>query len=368
MRTLLGGTLTPEQEQNIRSMPPKDQRTPLDDIADWSMFNPGKPVPQHIIDKAYGFATSGTGSDWGSSIDGRAYSTLEKLADRYSMGMTTPEEDRQWQIATDILNKPKQTSDAMGKPVTIPGSVPSFVTQANEMRQGAPADMRTPAVPDAGGAEQIDNSFIDPQGRTDYMAMPADTPQQSAPGGRIYESAQAVGAGLTSNMSAMELAPFITGPAAKMMAQPIGSMPGRPFDVDPRYREAQSRMDVIHDRASNALRPEGRIADQYRQELKQITNLRGQAWDNEENYYQHVTGLDQTWRKMVKELDKIASGEVVSSATGAREAADLANDLRFIIREFNVPQVRVYTREQLEKLPSGTPVFIGDSFRPNFRK
>jgi hypothetical protein len=376
MRTLLGGTLTPEQEQNIRSMPPKDQRTPLDDIADWSMFNPGKPVPQAIIDKAYGFATSGTGSDWGNSIDGRAYTTLEKLASRYSMGMTTPEEDRQWQIATDILNKPKQTTDVMGKPVTIPGSLPGFVTQANQMRQGAPAPAAggpamppagAPAMPAAGG--QIDNSFIDSQGRLDFNAIPPDAQPVAAPGGRTYESAQAAGgAGLTASMSAMELAPFITGPAAKLIAQPAGAMPGRPFNVDPRYREAQTRMNVIHDRASNALRPEGKIADQYRQELNKITALKGQAWDNEENYYQHVTGLDQNWRKMVKELDKIASGEVVSSSTGAREAADLANDLRFIIREFNVPQVRVYTREQLEKLPPGTPVFIGNSFKPNYRK
>lgn len=376
MRTLLGGTLTPEQEQIIRTMPPKDQRTPLDDIAEWSMFNPGKPVPQAIIDKAYGFATSGTGSDWGNSIDGRAYTTLEKLASRYSMGMTTPEEDRQWQIATDILNKPKQTTDVMGKPVTIPGSLPGFVTQAAQMRQGAPAPAAggpamppagAPAMPAAGG--QIDNSFIDSQGRLDFMAMPPDAQPAAAPGGRTYESAQAAGgAGLTASMSAMELAPFITGPAAKLIAQPAGAMPGRPFNVDPRYREAQTRMNVIHDRASNALRPEGKIADQYRQELNKITALRGQAWDNEENYYQHVTGLDQNWRKIVKELDKIASGEVVSSSTGAREAADLANDLRFIIREFNVPQVRVYTREQLEKLPPGTPVFIGNSFKPNYRK
>ena len=366
--------MTPEQEQVIRNMPPKSERTPFDDIAEWSVLNPGKSVPQSYIDQAYGFTNSGVGSNWGNSIDGRAYGTLENLATRYSMGMTTPEEDRQWQIATNILTAPKQSTDVMGKPVTISGSLPSFATQASQMRRGAPAAVTPPApampaAPMAGGGGEIDNSFIDSQGRLDFMAMPPDAQPAAAPGGRTYESAQASGgAGLTANMSAMELAPFITGPAAKLMAQPVGSMPGRPFNVDPRYREAQTRMNVIHDRASNALRPEGKIADQYRQELNKITALRGQAWDNEENYYQHVTGLDQNWRKMVKELDKIASGEVVSSATGAREAADLANDLRFVIREFNVPQVRVYTREQLEKLPSGTPVFIGNSFRPNFRK
>jgi hypothetical protein len=374
--------MTPEQEQVIRNMPPKSERTPFDDIAEWSMLNPGKPVPQSYIDQAYGFTNSGIGSNWGNSIDGRAYSTLENLATRYSMGMTTPEEDRQWQIATDILGRSKQTTDVMGKPVTIAGSLPSFVTQANQMRRGAPPAVvppapamppvgapAMPAAPMGGGGGQVDNSFIDSQGRLDFNAIPPDAQPAAAPGGRVYESAQASGgAGLTASMSAMELAPFITGPAAKLIAQPAGAIPGRPFDVDPRYREAQTRMNVIHDRASNALRPEGKIADQYRQELNKITSLRGQVFDNEENYYQHVTALDQNWRKMVKELDKIASGEVVSSATGAREAADLANDLRFIIREFNVPQVRVYTREQLEKLPPGTPVFIGNSFKPNYRK
>lgn len=376
--------MTFDQEMMIRNMPPKSDRTPMDDLADWSMLNPGKAVPQSFIDQAYGFANSGIGSDWGNSIDGKAYSTLQKLADRYAMGMTTPEEDRQWQIATNILKSPKQSTDLMGKPVTIPGSVPNFVNQAQGMRRGAPPNT-VPPVPmgsaapaaDGGMGMGVDNSVVDSQGRTDFMATPPQpgdanfqggAADAAGAGGRVYESAQmAGGAGLTSSMSAMELAPYITGLSAKG-AQLLGSTPGRPFPVDPRFREAQSRMDVIHDRASNALRPEGKIADQYRQELNKITALRGQAWDNDENYWQHVTGLDQTWRKIVKELDEIASGDKVSSATGAREAADLANSLQFIIREFNVPQVRVYTREQLEKLPPGTPVFIGESFKPNYRK
>jgi hypothetical protein len=207
----------------------------------------------------------------------------------------------------------------------------------------------------------------DGQMRPDYFVQPEEG--QAPAGAGQQPRYETVTPGMkTASMSMFELAPFVTGPIAQAATGIVGRIPGRPVDVKPEFREAQTRMNIIHERATFAIRPEGKIADQYRQELSKITDLKGRIFDNAENYWQHVVGLDAGWRGMLKELDKIASGETLATDTGTREAVDLGNLLRFVIREFNVPQVRVYNRQQLEKLPLDTPVFIGDSYEPNMRK
>jgi hypothetical protein len=388
MRSIMG-ELTPEQEQIIRTMPPKDQRTPLDDLAEWSMFNPGKPIPRAIIDKAYNFGSTG-----GDSTIERQHKIIQDLSDAYAVGATTAEQDRLFESAVSILGKPRETRDAYGNRVSVPGGVPSYALNAMNARGNNPPAAPAAAVPSMGDSFQPEQPFMtegpDGQMREDYPAFPPqpgeagyepempmgqDVPSTAAGEGDAMGQAPAApeqqhvypGARpgmLTENKSMMDLVPLVVGPS-QALAGFTSRIPG--FGGIPRgeFQEAKTRMKDVQEQATLAMRPTNRIADQYRRELKAIVDLQNRTFDTPERLWQHISGLDSQFRKALAQLEPLAQGRVRESNEAQRlEAAEQYRAIRHIVDEFNVPQVRIRTNREHDALPPGTRFFYGDTYEP----
>ncbi len=381
--------MTPEQEQILRTMPPKSERTPLDDLAEWSMLNPGKPIPRAIIDKAYGFGSTG-----GDSTIERQHKIIQDLSDAYAVGATTPEQDRLFESAVSILGKPRETRDIYGNRVSVPGGVPSFALNAMNARGNNPPAAPAAAVPSMGDSLQSEQAFMtegpDGQMREDYPAFPPqpgeagyepempmgqDVPSTAAGEGDAMSQAPAApeqqhvypGARpgmLTENKSMMDLVPLVVGPS-QALAGFTSRIPG--FGGIPRgeFQEAKTRMKDVQEQATLAMRPTNRIADQYRRELKAIVDLQNRTFDTPERLWQHISGLDSQFRKALAQLEPLAQGRVRESNEAQRlEAAEQYRAIKHIVDEFNVPQVRIRTNREHDALPPGTRFFYGDTYEP----
>jgi hypothetical protein len=381
--------MTPEQEQILRTMPPKNERTPLDDLAEWSMLNPGKPIPRAIIDKAYGFGSTG-----GDSTIERQHKIIQDLSDAYAVGATTAEQDKLFESAVSILGKPRETRDAYGNRVSVPGGVPSYALNAMTARGNNPPAAPAAAVPSMGESFQPEQPFMtegpDGQMREDYPAFP---PQPGEPG---YQPEMPMGEGvpgtavgedgamaqapaapeqrhvypsvtpgmLTENKSMMDLVPLVVGPS-QALAGFTSRIPGFGGIPSGEFQEAKTRMKFVQEQATLAMRPTNKIADQYRRELKEIVDLQNKTWDTPERLWQHISALDSQFRKALAELEPLAQGRVRESNEAQRlEAAEQYRAIRNIVDEFNVPQVRIRTNREHDALPSGTRFFYGDTYEP----
>jgi hypothetical protein len=401
MRSIMPN-MTPDQEAILRAQPPKSERTPFDDIIDYQLLNPNEKPPQALVDKAFNLARTG-----GDSTIERNMTIIKDNADRIASGLASQDEYRSFVNAVEILGRPRVARDMYNRPVTIPGGVPSYALEAldswnrnvqgakptREPRFGGPTlgDVYEPMAGDDMG-EPFMTEGPDGQMREDF---PAFEPQPGEPG---YEEAQQAGmagqemtgqpmtpdgmAGqaaaapaqrptyesaapgmLTADQSIMDLAPLLVGPEQGMAAL-LQKIPGFGSIPKGHYQEAKTRVKTIQEAATLALRPTSKIADQYRRELKAIIDLRNAVFNTPEAAWRHITALDNTFRTAMQDHEAVMQGRVNASPAQVQEAAEQHRQLDRIVKELDVPQVRIRTNREYDALPPGTRFFSGDSHQP----
>ena len=387
MRSIMPN-MTADQEAILRAQPSKSERTPFDDIIDYKLINPNEEVPRALIDRVFNLASTG-----GDSTIERNMRIIKDNADRIASGLATEDEYRSFVNAVTILGRPRQARDIYGHQVTIPGGVPSYALEALKSwdvnrggTQSIPSQ-RAP-VPTLGDVfepmadDDIGEPFMtegpDGQMRKDFPAfepqpgdlnyeeamqagMAGQAPAQPAPR-RVYASATP--GMMTADQSIMDLAPLIVG-FGQRAASITSRIPGAGGIPQGHFQEAKTRYKMVQEAATMALRPQNKIAEQYRQELRDIVDLRNRTFDTPERLWQHITGLDNSFRRALQQLEPLAQGRIrEASPEQIQEAADQYRAIKTIIDEFDVPQVRIQTNAEHDALPPGTRFFYGDKYQP----
>jgi len=162
--------------------------------------------------------------------------------------------------------------------------------------------------------------------------------------------------------------PFVAGPTAKL-GQVINRTPlvGGNFNLG-KYGEAQKSMNVGQEQLAQALRPNSKIADTYRQELMKLVDITGKSWDNPEAMWRDIQVIDKELRTKLTQLENIASGKTAAPMEDRKDALDISNAIRFSLQRLDVPQVKVNTKEEYDKLAPGTRYLFRDDPKPLTKK
>jgi len=162
--------------------------------------------------------------------------------------------------------------------------------------------------------------------------------------------------------------PFVAGPTAKL-GQVINRTPlvGDNFGLG-KYGEAQKSMNVGQEQLAQALRPNSKIADTYRQELRNLVDITGKSWDNPQAMWRDIQVIDKELRTKLTQLENIASGKTAAPMEDRKDALDISNAIRFSLQRLDVPQVKVTTKEEYDKLAPGTRYLFRDDPKPLTKK
>lgn len=108
------------------------------------------------------------------------------------------------------------------------------------------------------------------------------------------------------------------------------------------------------------------IANQYRQELKSIVSIDPKIFGSERELQFKFQNIDAELRKKLKDYQNTAqTGATQDMRTTAAEGVSVVNN---ILARLNVPQKRVNTREEVQKLEPGTRFLYRDDPTPQVRK
>jgi len=372
----LGRELTPDEVSRIRTLPAKKDMTPADEITELELIQQ-KPASQDQVDKIFKtYVDNGSGGNFGNSIRGRSVDYVTKNSVRYSNGLMTPEEARVFEASVVEAYAPVKVTDPLTgvittREVTMPGFVKEATNRGASFFAGAPAT----GAPRPGDMVQLDiNGQVVGQGQVDSSGkwtIPAPTESTGAGAGRGSQgvpTAETPAAQSAPLPGLYDNVPFVAGPTAKL-GQTLNRTPlvGGNFSLG-RYGEAQKSMDIGQEQLAQALRPNSKIADTYRQELMKLVNITGKTWDNPEAMWRDIQVIDKELRSKLTQLDNVAAGKTAASMEDRKDALDISNAIRFSLQRLDVPQVKVNTRAEVMKLEPNTRFLYRDDPKPQVRK
>ena len=371
----LGRPLTSDEVVKARSLPPKKDMTPADEITELELVQ-GRPASQDQVDKIYKtYVESGAGGgNFGSSIRGRSVDYVTKNSVRYSNGLMTPEEARIFEASVVEAYSPVKVTDPLtGVITTREVTMPAFVKEA--MNRGGTFFAGAP-VPRPGDTVQLDingqvvgQGQVDASGRWSIPAPPEPTGAGAGRGSQGVPAPEAPPAQPAPLPGLYDNVPFVAGPTAKL-AQTASRTPlvGQNLGLDPRYVTAQKSMDIGKEQLAQALRPNSKIADTYRQELMKLVDITGKTWDNPEAMWLDIQTIDKELRAKLTQLENIASGKTAAPIEDRKDALDISNAIRFSLQRLDVPQIKVNTNDEVRKLAPGTRFLWRDDPKPQVRR
>lgn len=375
--------LTPEEMIKVRSLPAKkSEMTPSDKIVEYELVT-GKPAPQSVIDEMFDIEAAGAGSMFGNSLQGRALSFVTENAVAYSNGVLSPGQARQFEASLAEAYKPvSRTNPVTGQSETVAPRVPNFVQQAAEQGSSFYGGGALTSRASQGGAmpgQRIE--LRDSTGRVigqttvgadgnwsikDYNDQSGGAPQGGAAGG-TQPSPQ--GDRDIDNMSLSELAPYLVGVSAGI-GRTVAETPFGVGDAigDPIYVRAANRAKNLVELVTNASKPETKIADQYRQELKELVNIEPKVFSSQLAYHSKMAEIDRELRRKLVEVEKKIDGRVPTTIDERKAALEIRNDVLAVLPQIDHPQTKVKTRKEVEALPPGTRFLMGDNPIPQVKK
>ena len=133
-------------------------------------------------------------------------------------------------------------------------------------------------------------------------------------------------------------------------------------------RTTRSALRLQNDIVDGLRGADEKIANQYREELKKIVTIDPQIINSEYKLRTTFKTIDSELRKKQKDYQKIVDGEVTAGPQEKKGAAYAINAINSVLSRMNVPQKRVNTREEVQKLQPGTRFLYRDDPTPQVRK
>lgn len=310
--------LTPEEIARIKLLPSKpSEYTAGDKISEYELIT-GKPASQSVVDDIFNITAAGGGM-YGNSLEGRMMKIVNEGALRYSSGLMTGVEAQEFQMAVNQLYAPKERTDqATGNVYTTQPTMPSFVRESLNRGSSIYGEVNV-------GGNAPGNVATQPQ------------PVQDVP---------------NQGESLWDLAGFIPGPVAAAARTGFSTPMSGGLGINPNYQKAAQRALNLREDIVAGIKPEGRIADQYRQELQSLVTIEPKIWDNETALRNRMVEIDGDLRKKLAELRKVSDGEVPSSVQERRDAFALSNNISRALGGMGI--VHIKSREDALKLPPNT--------------
>lgn len=307
--TLTQRDLSPIEKERIRLLPDKpSEMTVADKIAEYEIVT-GEAASQAVVDSFYKVTDTGR---FGNSLRGRALQTVNEGMQSYSSGTLSEQEADEFVSAVYEAYGVKEYTD----PVT------------GQRRQSQPS--MPPAVKEA-------------------LERGANTYGPVNVGGMAETKAGSMEMEPFEGESLWDLSDEVSGPLTGAQRQ-IFEMTGMGSPVQ---QKAASTATWLRENIVAGIRPEGRIADQYRQELMKLVDIQPKLLQNDLAYKYELANIDTKLRDRLKELRSISDGERSDyTLQDRRDALTLSHRITGALARLRVP--RPTTPEEARALGPGT--------------
>lgn len=268
---------------------------------------------------------------FGAGATGGAMQLMTELAPLYAEGRTTPEQDRNFDMAVAHYTQPRQYMDPdSGLAVTRKPELPQFVQEAINRRRAAGARPQPAPEPPQPG--------------------PVPTPKPETPPNGT--------AAPFKGRTLWELAPLITGPvraAQEYIGRTplIGDMMQSPDVVQARNYVLQQNRDLIR-----VLQNNPRYSEGERRAIEKEISIDPRLFDNTTAYRDRTAGIRDALQVRLQNMEQTANNPNV----GREERIHAKNSvaaLRQYIPGMGVPP-RVHDDSDWQALPSGTEYIAPD--------
>lgn len=269
---------------------------------------------------------------FGAGATGGAMQLMTELAPLYAEGRTTPEQDRNFDMAVAHYTQPRQYMDPdSGLAVTRKPELPQFVQEAVNRRRSA--GQRPQPGPE----------------------VPPPSPSQPRPGNPTPAAAPQ---GPLGGKTVWDLAKLTTGPipaAAEMLSRTplVGDMVQAPEFTQARNYVPQLQRDLVRVLQSNPRFPEGE-----RKAIERETSIEPRLFDNATAYRDRLIGMDDALAVRERNFYETANSPRVGRDERVH-AMNVVNALRKFRESLGVPP-RVRSDDDWAALPSGTEYIAPD--------
>jgi hypothetical protein len=298
-------------------------------------------------------------SPFGSGREGGALELFVKLSPDFAAGKTTEEQDRYFLTAVSDYTRPTQiqVSDPITGAISYRSQqnpLPDFVKTALKTRKmgvpsAAPAGPAAPAAAPAGGSA----ATVTP------VAPPGDVNATPVPAG----GAAAAPAPAPEPRTIWNQSSFIAGPVPAIQAG-VSRIPGL-GGVAPDVQQARTFVNGAVRELVKNLQNSPVFAQREREAIEGEVDIGPRFFDDPEGLRNRMIGVDDFLATKIREADAFAkSQEATSKARG--EALNTVQAITNFRKILGVP-TRVYSVEEVQKLPTGTP-FLWNGTQPRVRQ
>ena len=300
-------------------------------------------------------------SPFGSGREGGALELFVKLSPDFAAGKTTEEQDRYFLTAVSDYTRPTQiqVSDPITGAISYRSQqnpLPDFVKTALKTRKmgvpsaAAPGPAAPAAAPGGGAAPAATVTPVAPPGNVNATPVPA--------GGTAAAPAPAPEPRTIWNQSS-----FIAGPLPAIQSG-VSRIPGL-GGVAPDVQQARTFVNGAVRELVKNLQNSPVFAQREREAIEGEVDIGPRFFDDPEGLRNRMIGVDDFLATKIREADAFAkSQEATSKARG--EALNTVQAITNFRKILGVP-TRVYSVEEVQKLPTGTP-FLWNGTQPRVRQ
>lgn len=361
------GTLTPQQEITVRTMPEKKDMTAADEIAEYELVT-GKPASQEVVDKIYKVATdAGTAG----GLKGKMLSFLSDNAPAFAIGALDGQQARLYMsYYADVYGGQERLNPLTGAREQFSPTVPNHVRDAMSRGAGVYQGMGVQATQPRGNntpgsrVRFFDSergvtveTTVGPDGFIDTARDTTDT-QTSQWGGEARGQQVSVGGAPATTESGTRtlwsMADALTGPidAAKRL---IGSGPvDAGMGIGSEQVSAQQFAEMEQRSLVRALQQNPRYAEGERKSIERDIEIGPAAFSNKTAYQLRMIEIGKYIAEEIKFHNAILAKDPASTTKEQKQQAmqSLAT-LQQFYPKLGLPQ-QVKSVEEAKKLPPGT--------------
>lgn len=308
--TLLSGReMTPEELARIKLLPDKpSEMTPADKIAEFEVVM-GRDATQSEVDKFFGVANTGK---FGGGLRGRMFDLVNSGVAAYSAGTMNATEANEFQSAVSELYGIKEHKNIVtGVRSQSQPSMPPFVREALRAGTDFYGNVEVGGLAEAGIGSVTEPDDFEGESLWDISA---------------------------------EVSGPITG-AQRIVFETMGL-------GEPHQQKAAFVANHLREKIVAGIRPGGKIANQYRQELMQLVDIQPKLIQSDTAYRHKLVDIDTELRRSLKELVNISSGETAATVQERRDALTLSNNIMKALGRMGVQRPK--SLKERNALPIGS--------------
>lgn len=294
---------------------------------------------------------------FGTGLKGQSWDFLTKNAPGYAAGILTPDQDRAFNTSFAIVNEPQYYQDEdTGRWLSRRPDIPSFITDAFNQRSKIPVPSKgkvsaTDTLPPPVSVTPTPSSRAAPVSTVGEVPTPTVTTSPAADTTAAAPAVTPMAANARKSPTLWNLTSVITGPIPTVK-DVVSSIPGF-GNVGKEVTQARSRFMGDFRELVKSLQNSPVYAQGERKSIESELNIQPRFFDDPAKLRNKLVGIDDYLLGRYNDAKTNSTNDNLS-VKDRQEYLRVGKLIENFRPKLGVP-VRVYSIDEVNKLPSGTP-------------